>query len=833
MITQIQRPWTLAILAGGIAALLSSSPLPSFAQTGARAVASEHWVATWGTAQTLMVRTLDGRGGMRPAGSPAPAAPAPPAPQGPQVGPGPSKIPTSFEDQTLRMVVRASLGGPRVRVSLSNMLGAQVVEIGAVHIAKHKGGGVIDPASDRALTFSGKPTLLLAPGVLAVSDPIDLEIPPMADLAVSLYLPRATGQPTHHEVAVHTAYMAKGNVTGAERLDVTQTTTAYAWLTGVDVVAPAPAYAVVTLGDSITDGFATTTDADLAWPTRLARRLSENAATRHVAVVNQGISANQVLRNGAGLSMVARVDRDVLGRPGVKWVVLLGGINDINFRSRTGDIDKFSADELIDGYRQIIARCHAHGIKVIGATLTPQEGLRVATARGEEIRQAVNRWVRAPGNFDAVVDFDAALRDPSHPARLKAEYDPGDFLHPNDRGNEAMASAFDLTLFASDQPSSVGASAQPGPSSPAARPAGLRRSSTPVTALVSPDVHADRRVTLRFRAPEATMVQVTGEITQGKGPQPMTKDAEGLWTATLGPLPPEIWGYNFRVQGVDVTDPSNPAIKPTPPGQAMSSFVEVSGDAPAFYDSKAVPHGDVRMVLYESKAMGVTRWLWIYTPPGYDRSKDRYPVLYLLHGNGEAQNGWVMNGRANIILDNAIAAGKTRPMIVVMPQGHALQGANVGPLERIAGETGMFSPRFPKDLLEDVIPLVERSYRVKSDAQHRAIAGLSMGGGQALDIGLSHPETFSHVLGYSSAIGGQMSNADEVYQALAAKRAEKKFRLVWIGCGRQDFLFENNKQFVAGLTSRGVPVTYRETEGAHVWSVWRLYLHETLPLLFR
>jgi enterochelin esterase family protein len=741
-------------------------------------------------------------------------------------------VPATFEDQTLRMIARGSLGGRRVRIALSNMLGAQAVEIGAAHIAKHAGAGVIEPASDRALTFSGRPTLLLAPGVLAVSDPIDLDIAPMADLAVSLYLPRATGQPTHHEVAVHTAYIAKGNAVGAERLEANATTTAYAWLSGIDVVAPAHAYTIVTLGDSITDGFATTTDADRAWPTLLARRLSENAATRHVGVVNQGISANQVLRNGAGLSMVARVDRDVLGRPGVKWVVLLGGINDINFRSRTGDIDRFSADELVAGYRQIIERCRAHGIKVMGATLTPQEGLPVATARGEEIRQDVNRWVRTPGNFDAIVDFDAALRDPARPARLRPEYDPGDFLHPNDRGNEAMAAAFDLTLFATDSAPSAGV-AQPGVPPPAARPAGPRRSSTPVTALASPEVHGDRRVTFRFRAPEATTVQLTGEITQGKGPQPMSKDAEGVWTIITAPLPPEIWSYNFRVQGVDVTDPSNPAIKPTPPGQAMSSFVEVPGDRPAFYDAKAVPHGDVRMRLYESKAMGVTRWLWIYTPPGYDASTARYPVLYLLHGNGEAQNGWVMNGRANIILDNAIAEGTTQPMIVVMPQGHALQGANVGPLERIAGETSMFSPRFPKDLLEEVIPLVERSYRVKSGVQHRAIAGLSMGGGQALTIGLAHPETFSYVLGYSAAVGGQMGNADEVYQAIAANKAEKKFRLVWIGCGRQDFLFENNKQFVAGLTARGVPVDYHETEGAHVWSVWRHYLRDTLPLLFK
>jgi enterochelin esterase-like enzyme len=380
-------------------------------------------------------------------------------------------------------------------------------------------------------------------------------------------------------------------------------------------------------------------------------------------------------------------------------------------------------------------------------------------------------------------------------------------------------------------PAMPAAEAPPQP----APPAGARRMSTPVLALVSPEVHPDRRVTLRFRAREATSVQLVGEITQGRGPQPMAQDAEGLWTITLGPLPPEIWSYNFRVQGVDVTDPSNPAIKPAPPGQSMSSFVEVPGDSPSFYDAKAVPHGEVRMVLYESKAMGVTRWLWVYTPPGYDKSNSRYPVLYLLHGNGEAQNGWVMNGRANIILDNGIAEGKVAPMIVVMPQGHALQGANVGPLVRLTGETSMFSPRFSTDLLEDVVPLVERTYRVRADAAHRAIAGLSMGGGQALTIGLANPNRFAYVLGYSAAVRGQFANMDETLATLGRtpRGAADAFRLVWLGCGRQDFLFKDNKAFLDSLMKTGVKVTYHETEGAHVWSVWRNYLHETLPLLFR
>jgi enterochelin esterase-like enzyme len=358
---------------------------------------------------------------------------------------------------------------------------------------------------------------------------------------------------------------------------------------------------------------------------------------------------------------------------------------------------------------------------------------------------------------------------------------------------------------------------------------------TPANALRSPEVNADRTVTLRFRAPDATKVELVGEILQGQGPRAMTKDESGIWTTTVGPLPPEIWIYNFRVQGVDVVDPSNPAIKPTPPGQTMSSFVEVPGEQPAFYDSRAVPHGEVRMVLYESKAMGVTRWLWIYTPPNYDRSSSKYPVLYLLHGNGEAQNGWVMNGRANIILDNLIADRKAQPMIVVMPQGHALQGANVGPLVRIPGETGMFSDRFPKDLLEDVIPLVERNYRVLADAGHRAIAGLSMGGGQALSIGLNHLDVFRWVLGFSAAVGGQFLDTEQSFRRPFADSASanRLLRLLWVSCGKQDFLYQANRQFVDTLKAKGLRVTYKETEGTHVWSVWRNNLNETAPMLFR
>jgi lysophospholipase L1-like esterase len=367
-------------------------------------------------------------------------------PAGGRSGAPPSNLPATFANQTVRMIAPTSLGGSRVRVELSNMLNAQPVEIGAARIAIHKGRGAIVEATDRPLTFGGSSSLTIPPGVLAISDPVDLEIAPLSDLAISLYFPRDTGPPTNHPLGLHTAYISDGDVTASAVLPNPKNMTAYVWLSSVDVVAAADAFTVVALGDSITDGYSTTLDADLAWPSLLAKRLNADK-TLHVAVVNQGISGNQVLRDGAGLSALARFDRDVLTRPGVKWVILLEGINDINIRGRTDAPTALTSDELIWGYRQIIARAHAHGIKVIGATIMPEEGVPTASERGEQIRQTVNRWIRANGNFDAVVDFDMTVRDPQRPSRLKQQFDPGDHIHPNDAGNQAMADAFDLRVF--------------------------------------------------------------------------------------------------------------------------------------------------------------------------------------------------------------------------------------------------------------------------------------------------------------------------------------------------------------------------------------------------
>ncbi len=434
------------------------TPLMAPAQLRDKPKSGERWVCTWATAQQLMPMTFPGgrgpgRGGPAPAQEPSRREGATPQTASPQQqsGRGSSpvmfSIPSSLEGQTVRMIVRASLGGSRVRVNLSNSHGGAAIQIGSAHIAFHKAGGGIVPATDRVITFNGKTSCQLLPGVLTLSDPVDLQIPPLADLAVSLYFPGETGPPTNHRLGLHTAYISKGDTTDREFMSEPSTTFGYFWLAGIDVLAPQDAFAIVALGDSITDGYATTVDMNRAWPALLAQRLNSNKGTQHISVVNLGISGNQVLRDGAGLSALARFDRDVLSVAGVKWVILLEGINDINMRGRREGPDALTSDDLIAGYRQIIERSHTHGIKVVGATLTPEEGVPTASERGEEIRRTVNQWIRTSGRFDAVVDFDAVIRDPARPMRVRPEFDPGDHIHPNDAGNQAMADAFDLKVF--------------------------------------------------------------------------------------------------------------------------------------------------------------------------------------------------------------------------------------------------------------------------------------------------------------------------------------------------------------------------------------------------
>ena len=382
--------------------------------------------------------------------------PPPPPPQGTAgqapAAPAPAFQPNKgFQNQTVRMIVQTSIGGRRVRIQLSNAHGSTTLMVGAAHVASRDKDSTIIPASDRALTFGGRPSCAIPAGAVMVSDPVDLDVPKLADLAVSIYLPGETGQPTMHSVGLHTTYISKatGDFTGQAALTDTITSQSWYWLSRVEVLAPADAGAIVAFGDSITDGATSTLDTNRSWPSFLAARLQANPRTANLAVVNEGISGNRILHDLVGTNALARFDRDVLSQPGVKWVVILEGINDIGFQARPNPSpdDAVTADDLIAGLRQMIDRAHEHGIKVMGCTLTPFEGAAYYSENGETQRQAVNRWIRTGGAFDAVMDFDAATRDAADSKLIRADFNIRDHLHPNDAGYKAMADAIDLAVF--------------------------------------------------------------------------------------------------------------------------------------------------------------------------------------------------------------------------------------------------------------------------------------------------------------------------------------------------------------------------------------------------
>ncbi len=427
---RVETALILALLAGG-------SML-------AQPTRQEHWVATWATAQQLVripqSQSQPARGARAPSTTTFAAAPQPaPTPQ--------SVAARGVSHQTIRMIARTSLPGRRLRVRLSNAFGSEPVVVSAAHIALRAKGSEIVPGSDRALLFSGQPQCTIGPGVELLSDPVDLNVPATADLAVSLYFAGESGPPTIHGGAFHTTYISKdGDFTGQPSIPDAATTQSYYWLAGIDVAAPADAATIVTLGDSITDGARSTPDTNHSWPALLAARLAGKKETSNLGVANVGIGGNRVLRDIAGASALARFDRDVLAQPAVKWVMLLEGINDIG-HGATDPSQAVTAEDLIAGYTQLIERAHAHDIKIIGCTITPFEGAAYYRETGEAVRATVNNWIRTSGAFDAVVDFDAATRDPANPKHIRPDFDPGDHLHPNDAGYEAMANAVDLAIF--------------------------------------------------------------------------------------------------------------------------------------------------------------------------------------------------------------------------------------------------------------------------------------------------------------------------------------------------------------------------------------------------
>jgi enterochelin esterase-like enzyme len=340
---------------------------------------------------------------------------------------------------------------------------------------------------------------------------------------------------------------------------------------------------------------------------------------------------------------------------------------------------------------------------------------------------------------------------------------------------------------------------------------------------VSPEVHPDATVTFRLKAPDAKAVSVVAIETLP--PAPMTKDNAGIWSVTVGPLTPAIYSYAFLIDGAVVTDPRNPNVKVW---IQSNSMVEIPGSAASVAD---VPHGTVHLHTYKSSVTNAQRGIVVYTPPGYNATAATpYPVLYLLHGFGDNQRAWTDVGKANVIADNLIAAGRAVPLVIVMPYGHG-----VPPEQASAGSPGRDenNERFFKDLETAVMPLVERTYRVATTPDRRAVAGLSMGGGQTLTLALKRQDLFRWAAAFSSSVpeGDPKAFFDRAAADPKAYNASQK--LLWIGVGRKDFLYDRNQVFDKWLTGTGITHEYVVSDGAHTWLVWRAYLEQVLPKLFR
>lgn len=367
----------------------------------------------------------------------------------------PANVPAVLHGQTVRQVARLSVGGPRVRIVLSNAYGKVPLHIGAASVALAANGSAIAAASLRTLTFAGQPSATMAPGAPLVSDPVDLSVPDLARLTVSIHLPQPSATATFHWDGRETAWIAPQDQTRAIRIDDApgvQTTTARLLLSAIEVEAAPAAQAVAILGDSITDGASASLGMDARWPDFLARRL----VPQGVAVINAGISGGRLLSDGMGESALDRFGRDVLAQPGVRTVVVLLGINDISWPGTAfaPQQQRPTLEELTAGYAQLAAQAHSRGVRVVGATLTPFAGALPGTPLSDyyqkekdALRQQLNAWIRASGLFDAVLDFDALARDPAHPLRLLPAYDSGDHLHPGDAGNRALAEAIDVSLL--------------------------------------------------------------------------------------------------------------------------------------------------------------------------------------------------------------------------------------------------------------------------------------------------------------------------------------------------------------------------------------------------
>ena len=391
--------------------------------------ADAHWIGSWG---------------------------ASPLPPGPALGPFPAT--PSYANVTIRQLVRLSAGGRQLRLRLSNEYGAKALEIGAVHVALAGADGTLRSGTDHAVTFAGATKAMIPAGAPLVSDPIDLPVAALDTLSVSIYLPEDTGPCTCHSTGMQDAYVSKPGDFTKGTFEPASTMQSRAFLTAVDVNADRASHTIVVLGDSISDGIGSTPNMNHRWPDLLADRLADRGGRQSWGVVNEGISGNRILADGAGQSALTRFDRDVLSVPGVDYLIVFEGVNDLGFAYGKFEgplaamrdsmpAGQATAEALIGGLRQIIERAHSHGIKVFGATIAPYDGASYYSTEGNAVRERVNDWIRKGGEFDAVLDFDAVLRDPNQPTKIRDGWHAGDHLHGSDAGYRALVDSIDLGLF--------------------------------------------------------------------------------------------------------------------------------------------------------------------------------------------------------------------------------------------------------------------------------------------------------------------------------------------------------------------------------------------------
>ena len=386
---------------------------------GAPAQAPAHWVGTWAASPMAAANKSGHFGG------------------------------EGTDGTTLREIVHVSLGGPAVRVTLTNEFGTEPLTISAAQVAISTGKGEISAGSSIQLSFGGHPSITIPVGAMVVSDPATIKVAPLSDLAVSLFLPDQTiSQLTMHSFANTTNYLVPGNMVTETSLPTAKPFYSRDFLKDVEVSADADAASIVVFGDSITDGARSTRDANARWPDILAKRLAADKKTAKLGVLNQGIGGNRLLHDVSGPNALARFDRDVIAQPGVKYLIFLEAINDIGHAyDPKKPYDVVSADDLIVAYTQMARRAHEHGIKVFGATLTPYMGAGYSSPEGEQVRVKLNDWIRTSKELDGFIDFEKATRDPAKPDTFSADADGGDHLHPKDAGYKMMGNAIDLKLF--------------------------------------------------------------------------------------------------------------------------------------------------------------------------------------------------------------------------------------------------------------------------------------------------------------------------------------------------------------------------------------------------